>query len=210
MEVVQIQLNYADWENPVVQSGKLYEVLRRHGLPILVMEPVKGGTLATPIPKIEAKMQAVTPGASAASWALRFVASLPGVVTTLSGMSSSEQMRDNLETFRDFHPLSEAEQAVIKQAQQALMESDTVPCTACRYCTDGCPKKIKIPDIFKALNTLRIYGEDARPHFYYSTLIKTSGRASDCIGCGQCERVCPQHLPIISLLKNAAERLDTD
>ena len=208
VEIVQVQLNYADWNNPVVRSGGLYEVLRKHNKPILIMEPVKGGMLASAAPEIEQLMKEVCPEASVASWALRFVASLPGVVTVLSGMSTEAQMKDNLKTFTGFHPLTEREQDVIKQAQAALAKNPTIQCTSCRYCCDGCPQGISIPDVFRAVNTLRLYGEDERPYMFYRGLTKKSGKAGDCIGCGQCESVCPQHLPIIKLLQEASERLD--
>lgn len=209
IEIVQIQLNYADWENPLVQSEKLYNVLRKHALPILVMEPVKGGTLADVSPDIEKLFRAARPDASAASWALRFVGSLDGVVTILSGMSAREQMQDNLRTFTSFEPLSQSEKELIAQARHIMLSSPTVPCTACRYCCDGCPQSIAIPDVFKALNTVRLYGEqDMRPRFFYNGLVEHSGRAGDCLACRQCESVCPQHLPIIELLREASAKLD--
>ena len=207
-EIVQIQMNYADWDNPLIQSGRLYEVLRKYDMPFLVMEPVKGGSLASAGKEIEAEMKRVHPDASIASWALRFAASLPGVATVLSGMSNEEQMEDNIKTFRNFVPLNEEEKAVIAKAQEALKKSPAVPCTACRYCCDGCPMGIAIPDVFKALNTIRLYGEEDRAKNYYKKLLETSGKAEDCVQCGQCESVCPQHLPIIDLLKEASEKLD--
>ena len=207
-EIVQIQLNYADWDNPMVQSRRLYEVLRKHTKPILVMEPVKGGSLASTTPDVEARMKEALPEASVASWALRFVGSLPGVATILSGMSTREQMADNVATLGSFRPLNEEEQTVIAYAQQAIAQSPAVPCTSCRYCMDGCPQGIHIPDVFRALSTLRLYGEQEQPHEFYRELVKTSGKASDCLQCGQCEGVCPQHLPITQLLQEAASRLD--
>lgn len=209
MEFVQVQLNYADWNSPIVQSGRLYEVLRRHEKRILVMEPVKGGMLASLPAEAEAILRQARPEASMASWALRFAASLPGVVTVLSGMSSEAQMQENLRTFADFQPLNEEERLRIERVTEVLLSKDTVQCTACRYCTDGCPMGVAIPDVFKALNTLRLYGEDMRPHLFYDGLISGgSGRAENCVGCGQCESVCPQHLPIMEFLKEASERLD--
>ena len=208
VEIVQIQMNYADWENPLVQSGRLYEVLRKYNMPFLVMEPVKGGSLASASPDVEAEMKKIKPDASVASWALRFAASLPGVATVLSGMSNEEQMNDNLKTFTNFEPLSEEERKVIEKAQDELKKNPTVPCTSCRYCCDGCPQQISIPDVFRALNTIRLYGEKDRAQSYYEKLTQTSGKAGDCIQCGQCESVCPQHLSIISLLEEASEKLD--
>lgn len=212
VEFVQIQLNYADWTNPLVQSAKLYEVLRKYDMPILVMEPVKGGTLANVNPSIEELFRNARPDSSVASWALRFVASLEGVTTVLSGMSNEEQMNDNLKTFSHFEPLSEQEQELIWKAAELLHKMPTVPCTECRYCMDGCPMGIAIPDIFKSLNALRMYGEDMRPHFFYDNLISEgkSARAKECIQCGQCEGVCPQHLPIIEYLQEASEKLDIE
>ena len=210
VEFVQIQLNYADWENPVVRSGRLYEILRSRGVPIVVMEPVKGGTLAKLTPELEARFRAVRPEASIASWALRFVASLPGVMTVLSGMSSPEQMADNIKTITHFEPLTNAEKAVVEDVRRVIMSVEQIGCTACRYCTDGCPMNIAIPDVFRAVNTMKLYHEEFRPKSFYKGLIgQGHGRAADCVACGQCESVCPQHLPIIELLKDASAYLDT-
>ena len=210
VEFVQIQLNYADWENPVVRSGKLYEILHSRNSPMIIMEPVKGGTLAKLTPELEAKYKAVQPNKSIASWALRFVGSLPGVMTILSGMSAEEQMRDNIGTFTHFEPLTEDEKALVDQVRAIMLNVPQIGCTACRYCTDGCPMHISIPDVFRAINTMNLYKEEFRPKAFYGGLIGQGyGRAGDCIGCGQCEGVCPQHLPIINLLKDASARLDS-
>ncbi len=209
VEFVQIQLNYADWNNPVVQSGRLYEILHRRGIPMIVMEPVKGGMLANLQPELEELLTKTRPGASPASWALRFVGSLDGVMTILSGMSSEEQMEDNLNTFRHFEPLSEEEKQVIQAVVKKMQDKPLIQCTSCRYCCDGCPMSIRIPDIFRAVNTKRLYPGDSRPGMFYRNLVKAgSGMASACIGCGQCESVCPQHLPVIQLLKEAADTLE--
>lgn len=208
VEFVQIQLNYIDWDNPVISSGRLYEILKERGIPMIIMEPVKGGTLASPPPEAMAKFDAARKGASAASWALRFVASLPGVMTILSGMSNEEQMKDNLNTFTNFEPLSVTEKQVIEDVKEIMHGKPTIGCTSCRYCCDGCPQGIKIPDIFSLINSVRIYNEGWRAKNYYNTHIAPSAKASDCIGCGQCEGVCPQHLPIIELLRSAAQELE--
>jgi len=209
IEFVQIQLNYADWTNPVVRSGELYQILHDRNIPMIIMEPVKGGTLASLTPELEAKYRAVRPEASIASWALRFVGSLPGVMTILSGMSTWEQMEDNIGTFTRFEPLSEAERALVDEVRSIMLNVKQIGCTSCRYCTAGCPMNIAIPDVFRAMNTMTLYGDVFRPKAFYGGLLgQGHGRAADCIACGQCEGVCPQHLPIIDLLKQASEKLD--
>lgn len=208
VEFVQIQLNYLDRTNPVVQSQALYDILEKRGIPIIIMEPVRGGMLASMAPEIEAKFKAVRPDASIASWAMRFVGSLPGVMTILSGMSNEEQMDDNIKTFTDFEPLTDDEFRLINEVTDEILAIPQIGCTSCKYCVDGCPMSISIPDIFRTINTLRRYPDDWRSKNYYSGLIGRSGKASDCIACGQCEAVCPQHLPIIELLQDAASILD--
>ncbi len=173
------------------------------------MEPVKGGTLASLKPEFEEKYKAIRPDATIASWAFRFVASLPGVMTILSGMTHEDQMKDNIKTFTDFEPLSDEEKAVIDEVTKKMLDIPQIGCTACRYCVDGCPMSISIPDVFRSVNTMTLYNEEFRPKAFYNGLVNSGkGRASDCVACGQCESVCPQHLPIISLLKEASEKLD--
>ncbi|MCR4940343.1 MAG: aldo/keto reductase [Treponemataceae bacterium] len=209
IEFVQIQLNYLDRTNPVVRSQKLYDILHERNIPMIIMEPVRGGMLANMAPEIEAKFKSVRPEKSVASWALRYVGSLDGIMTILSGMSSEEQMDDNLSTFTNFEPLSAGEMKVIDEVTEEILRIPQIGCTACKYCTDGCPMKISIPDVFRTINTLRRYPDDWRAKNFYSGLVSSrSGKASDCIACGQCEGVCPQHLPIIELLKEAAGILD--
>lgn len=204
-EFVQLQINYADWESMNIASKACYETARKHNKPIVVMEPVKGGMLASPPSKVAELLKAEDPDASFASWAIRYVASMDGIMTVLSGMSDLDQMRDNLSYMKDFHPLNEREQETIGKAQQVIRDANAIACTACHYCTDGCPADINIPGIFRAINTRRIYDDMEQAGRRYSMSVGEGGRASDCIGCGQCEGACPQHLPVIDYLKEAAE-----
>lgn len=208
MEFVQIQLNYLDWDDPVIQSGKLYDILHKRNIPMIIMEPVKGGTLADLSVDKMTVFGECTPGRSAASWALRFVGSLPGVMTILSGMSNEVQLEDNLNTFANFEPLSEKEQAAITRVRGIMRDTPLIGCTACRYCTDGCPMEINIPEIFKAVNGMRLDPTAWRPKNYYNAAVENGGKAKDCVECGQCESVCPQHLDIIELLKEGAKLFD--
>ena len=201
VEFVQLQINYADWENPGVASKRNLEICRAHGKPVTVMEPVKGGVLADPIPAVKEILTAANPNASFASWAIRFVASQEGILTVLSGMSSLAQMEDNLSYMRDFKPLDEEEQRTIHKAQFALDADKSIPCTGCHYCTEGCPMGIPIPDIFTVANR-RKGSPEFRTKREYSIVTQGKGKASECVQCGQCEGACPQHLPIISLLEN--------
>ncbi|MCQ2483410.1 MAG: aldo/keto reductase [Clostridia bacterium] len=203
IEFVQIQLNYVDWDNSIVHSGKLYEILSERNIPIIVMEPIKGGTLAKMDQEYVDMYKKIRPDKSVASWALRFVGSLPGVATILSGMGTAEQMADNIATFKNFEPLNEVEQNTINSVVKKMLDTPLIGCTACRYCVDGCPMNISIPDIISAVNTRRKFSDDMRPQFFYNGLADRGGRASDCIACGQCEGVCPQHLNIIEHLKEA-------
>ena len=204
VDFVQLQLNYADWENPGVASRRCWEICKAHGKPVTVMEPVKGGILADPIPEVKQVLDAAGRGISYAGWALRFAASLDNIVTVLSGMSSLAQMEDNLRSMADFRPMSEQDLAVIRQAQEALNRDRSIPCTACHYCTEGCPMNIPIPEIFTVANRRK-----GSPHFRtvreYTIVTQGRGHAADCVQCGQCEKACPQHLPIISLLKQCRE-----
>ena len=207
-EFVQLQINYADWENPSITSRANYEVARKHGKPIVIMEPVKGGNLANPPKEVRELFKTANPDASPASWAVRFAASLDGVLTVLSGMSNLAQMRDNLSYMRDFRPLSDEEQAVIHEAQRLLGRSNTIPCTACRYCTKGCPKEIPIPDIFAAMNRRLGSGQLTESKADYRAVTEGGSRASDCVACRQCEKACPQHIPVVEKLKECAAALE--
>lgn len=204
VDFIQLQINYADWENPDVASRANYEVARKHGKSITVMEPIKGGALASPIPDVKKIFDEANPNTSYASWAIRYVASLDGIITVLSGMSNIEQMDDNLSYMRDFKPLNEEEQATIRRAQFALEKSDSIKCTGCHYCTGGCPMQIPIPEIFSACNEEIVYGNHDKGQQMYDKAVKNGGKASDCIKCMQCEGACPQHLPITELLEKAA------
>ncbi len=199
-EFVQLQINYADWDNPGVSARKNYEICRAHGKPVTIMEPVKGGILADPIDTVKEIFDAENNGMSYASWALRFVASKPGILSVLSGMSSIEQMEDNLSFMADFKPLSEHEEEVIRKAQAAFDADQSIPCTACHYCTKGCPMNIPIPEIFTVENRKK-GSPEFRTKREYTIVTTGKGKASECIQCGQCEGMCPQHLPIISLLE---------
>ena len=209
VEFVQIQLNYADWDNKIVHSGELYEILRDRNIPMIIMEPAKGGKLANLDDECKEILKAVRPDKSAASWAFRFVGSLPGIATILSGMSTPEQMQDNLNTFTDFEPLSEEELEAIDKVKEVLNRVELAGCTACKYCVEGCPMGISIPDVISAVNTKRKFPGDMRPQFFYNGLVDRYSHASDCIACGQCEGVCPQHLPIISLMQEAVDKFET-
>lgn len=207
-EFVQLQINYADWENPVIASRENYEVARKHGKSIVVMEPVKGGTLADPPKAVKKLFRDYDPNASYASWAIRFVASLDGIITVLSGMSNIEQMEDNLSYMRDFKPLNDEERAVIRKAQEILGASETIPCTACRYCVKGCPQNIPIPEIFSAANRQLGNGELSKAAEDYEKAVAGVGRASDCVDCKQCEEACPQHIKVTERLKQCARMLE--
>lgn len=207
IEVVQIQFNYVDYDDPAVQSRKCYEVCRRHGKPVLVMEPVKGGNLVN-LPEEARKVLDELHGGSPASYAIRFAAGFPGMMMVLSGMSSMEQMKDNLSYMKDFQPLNETELEAVKKVQRIFRGMNLIPCTACRYCTDGCPRQIAIPDLFAVMNTKQIY-HDWNADFYYNNVYTGAGRrASDCIQCGRCEKACPQHLPIRRLLTEIAAEFE--
>ena len=209
MEFVQLQINYADWNSGVVQSQKCYDIARKHNKPIVIMEPVKGGMLADLLaPEVKAVFDETGTGLSYASWAIRFAASLDGVITVLSGMSTIEQVRDNVSYMKDFSPLDEKERAVVAKAQKALSEINCVPCTACDYCAAGCPNNIVISKIFEMLNREMVYKDAMAAKFGYAWETQFGGKASDCIECGKCEEVCPQQLEITSLLKEAAAKYE--
>lgn len=208
MEFVQLQINYYDWESENVQSRKCYEVAVKHGVPVIVMEPVKGGTLASLAPQAAAVLDELNPEASYASFAVRYAASLEHVFMVLSGMSDYEQLVDNTSYMKDFAPLTEEEQAGIAKVVEELAKLPTIPCTKCRYCVDGCPQKINIPALFQAHNNVVQFGDNAVSRRGYHEAIKERGLASSCVECGLCEEQCPQHLEIRSLLKDVANMFE--
>lgn len=209
VDFVQLQINYADWENPSVQSRANYEVARKHGKSIVVMEPVKGGNLAKPPAEVKKLFKDYHPDMSCASWAIRFAASLDGIITVLSGMSNVEQMKDNLSYMKNFQPLNEEEQKIIRQAQRIMGHSSTIPCTACHYCSEGCPKQIPIPEIFSAMNKQLGNGQIEEAAADYQRAVAGKGGAADCIHCRQCENACPQHLPVTKYLEQCEKMLNT-
>ena len=212
-EFVQLQINYLDWESEGIQSRKCYEVCVKHGKPVIVMEPVKGGTLAKVPAPVLSMMREMHPDWSPASWALRFAASLPSVQVVLSGMSTLEQLTENAALFAGMEPLTEEELALLTRAASMMRETTAIPCTGCRYCVEEskCPKGIPIPNYFALYNTekLKEDGGWSPEREYYSLYLEHGcGKASDCIACKKCERVCPQHIGISSWMKEVAEVLE--
>ncbi|HET6419311.1 MAG TPA: aldo/keto reductase [Geobacteraceae bacterium] len=210
LDFVQLQINYIDWDNPGIQSRRCHEVARKHNMPIIVMEPCKGGNLALVPPKAEELMKSYNPAASIPSWAIRFAASQEGVIMVLSGMSTMEQVLDNTSCMADFKPLNEEEYRIISQVTDLISENTAIPCTTCRYCVAGCPRNIPIPDYFALYNSSkRAVTDNISSQFvYYLNLASTRGKASDCIGCKKCEEACPQHLKIAEFMKDVSETFD--
>ena len=213
VDFVQLQINYLDWNSEGIQSGKCYNVATKHNKPVVVMEPIKGGTLINIPDEAKTLLTETDPNLSIASWAVRFAASLDNVMVVLSGMSNFEQLKDNTSYMREFKPLNEKEQEVIKKVTDVITKSIAVPCTACRYCVKGCPKNIEIPTYFSLYNEEMRMNKDKKLPFtpqtvYYANYIKSYGKASDCVACHQSEKSCPQHIKIVDMLKKVAEAFE--
>ena len=209
MEFVQLQMNYLDWESAEVQSRKCYEVAIKHGKPVIVMEPVKGGTLADVPAEVRESFAAYHPDLSVPSWAIRFVASLDNVAMVLSGMSKMEQLMDNISYMKEFVPMNAEETELVHKAAEMIKDSIAIPCTGCSYCIEGCPMQIAIPDLFRVYNKSK-RGEitDVEANEEYRQLTESGGKARECLACGQCQVACPQHLEIINYLKDVAKCME--
>lgn len=208
IETVQIQFNYVDYEDASVEGRKVYEVCEKFGKPVIVMEPVKGGSLVNLPENAQKIFDDLHSGMSNASYALRFVGSFPNVCMILSGMSNLEQMNDNISFMKDFQPLSDTEMKAVQKVFAIFRSMNMIPCTACHYCTDGCPMNIRIPDLFSCYNLKTTFNNWNQDYYYSNILTRENGKASDCLKCGQCEEICPQHLKITELLEDVVKEFE--
>ena len=208
VELVQLQINYIDYESPTIQSRKCYEVARKHGVPMTIMEPLKGGKLINIPVQAQKLLKDYHPDLSIASWGIRYASSLDGVIAVLSGMSNMEQVIDNTSYMKEFEPLNGEEYQIIDQVVEIINSAIEIPCTACKYCVDGCPMHIAIPQYFSLLNDLKQFGPNNFRINQYKRIAENNGLASSCIECGQCEGICPQHLHIIEGLKKVAKEFE--
>lgn len=203
IEAVQIQFNYLDYGDPAVDSKRVYEVCEKYGKAVIVMEPVKGGNLVNLPEKAQGILDSLNSGMSNASYAIRFAASFPNMFMVLSGMSDLAQINDNMSYMKDFKPLDEKEMQAVNDVRKVFSEINLIPCTACHYCTSGCPMNISIPELFSCYNH-KVNFHDWNQGYYYAQITRDGGKPSECIECGQCEGICPQHLEIIRLLKDVS------
>ncbi len=211
VDFVQLQINYADWNNVTIQSKKCYEVARKYGKEIIIMEPIRGGLLANPPKEVAEILKAADKDQSFASWALRYAASLDGIITVLSGMSNIEQVTENISFMKDFKPLTESEKNTIQKAQEAMAKIPSIPCTSCYYCVKDCPCAIPIPDMLGSMNKKLIYNDIPSAKGSYAFFSNLNGvKASACIKCGLCESVCPQKISIISELETIVKELEAN
>ena len=201
IEVVQIQFNYVDYDNPAVESRKCYEICRKYHKPVIVMEPIRGGNLVNLPDQAKDIFNSLNNG-SYASYALRFAAGFDGIFMVLSGMSNMAQMKDNISFMKNFKPLSDREKEAVAKVCGIFQSQNLIPCTACRYCTDGCPKHILIPDLFACLNAKKMFHDWNADYYYQEVYTVHNGKASECIKCGKCEKACPQHLETRKLLES--------
>ena len=208
MDFVQLQINYADWNSITVESRKCLDTAKKHGKPVIIMEPIRGGNLSTPPQEVVDLMKKANPDISPSAWALNFALSLEGVEIVLSGMSNMEQLSDNLDTMKRFSPMNDEECAVIEKAQAILESIPSIPCTNCLYCVKDCPSGINIPSVIKSLNTLRVFKNMAGAKRDYSIAQLFGEKASTCIACGNCETACPQSISIIEEMKNAVSEFE--
>ena len=207
-EFVQLQINYLDWDNPSIQSRKLYEIARKYDKPIVIMEPVKGGLLTGDTSPLAGLLRGANPNVSMASWALRYAAQLEGVLVTLSGMSTLEQLTDNIKTFADLKPLSDDEQAVLDKAAEILNAIPRIACTECRYCVEGCPSSIPIPKMIDIYNNYLVYNTIGNLGSEYKMWTRDGGKAGDCTSCSACEDICPQNLEIADTMEKISALFD--